>query len=1064
MPEQYSLVVTEKFRKGVQVRVITTGTREAVEQKRSEVKWVTKRGDPHIMKTEEVAAFTQQRRTGIFVPEAERPPAPTPEEIRAKAERAKAQEKFEREREAAKLPTREGEIARQLLKSKYGITVKPPKEIVVTPAELEKIKAEESKARQERLFKKQAFRERVAEVVPRLKFDTVGQAISAGYEVREGKIPTTRQEFATSLYERQKEKGFVPERRKIVAPERGGYAIIPETAKAYPEHFEGLRLQATEPSLPLFARETIGKLKRQKGYEAWEEKWGKRIKAYKKGEKYLQQKMPEWFPGLKKMRTEATRERIRLKEKEGLKAKIQYRIYGVAKGVSRVSEKEPQKAIAYAIAFYALPPVLAVGGLALKAAKIGKVAPTISKASQKAMEVSAKYLPPRIVPTAKAISKVVPPKVYALPRVLPKAIVYGGLPALYGAGVYQEVKYAPEPSVKFGEILGGEIGPMFIGGYAGIRTVKKMREVAIARKPVKVELKTAADIAVEELPTKKVAKLAPIDFVAEIGKRKYVGVGAGRVDITQFDTRFLTKGIFKYGIKDVTAPTAPRAFEVTTGTRGLYIQTDYGFKGGSVIATELKGTQVGARLITSKAVSVTRGIQVMGGEYPVTVLKTAVFKPTYPITPTEARFGITKKIAEKIEPRVFRYEMKYTPEEYGELLVKRGELKGIYERKLGKERAIGLYYEKGRFEGEIKPSIEIDPRLFKTRAEARKGLVKRIIKKPHIFVKSAFLHPKVTKEFISQELTMTKPSVLRHELLHHMYPKASEKYVGEMEIKLRGKPFKEIELKKIPVKTEYFKFFEKGMGAPEYIRKYETQMYPYSAEAMIKRMEVQRLLRGKKGQILLQKPKPEIEKPKGLISEEGIAAEQFRTGIGEAVRAAEIARLPKVRIGVYGVPRAKTISDVIAKQRVESIAKQAMKPIAKQRLEVKPALVAAIESGLRIKAEVGVIGKQAVRLRQKMRMRPALKQIYRIGEVTPTPFMPGPPPPPPWIPRLPLPKPGKIEKKRRKGLLPFGREYDYSPSLSWVLGGRGVVATPAQRVGKVAISPLMIRALPKRRI
>ena len=130
MAERYMLVVTEKFRKGTDVRSITTGTQEQVSQKRSEVNWAGKRGQPYIIKESEYSAFQQQHRTGIFVPSYD--PVAAKEAEAAKIRRQKEQEAFERARITAKEQTPKGEIARQILQTRYGIisrrvtTLPPP--------------------------------------------------------------------------------------------------------------------------------------------------------------------------------------------------------------------------------------------------------------------------------------------------------------------------------------------------------------------------------------------------------------------------------------------------------------------------------------------------------------------------------------------------------------------------------------------------------------------------------------------------------------------------------------------------------------------------------------------------------------------------------------------------------------------------------------------------------------------------------------------------------------------------------------------------------------------------
>lgn len=1082
MPEQYSLVVTEKFRKGTNVRVITSGTQQQVEQKRSEVKWVSKRGEPHVMKTSEVESFIGSKRTGIFKPTYT---PPTPEEVKVKATKKKEQEAFEREKEMVSKPrdvkkeTKQEykervELGGALRYSKYGIVSKQPTEEVMTEKQLEELKAEASEERQEETFlrqeQQQVFQERVDVLTPKLKFDTAEQARDAGYEVVEEIIPTTRTEYSQSLQEKIKEKGGL-KGIEIVAPQglKGTYAIIPEgsTKPTFtPPQFKLLGTGEMKTGGALAAHRVTQSFERmwKKGKGRLEDIYKPESKMVKKDIRTLRQKMPEWFPGLKEMRKEATLERTKL-EGDILKAKEQkdiyglrrsearYNIYGFMKGASKAVEKEPEKILALGATFTVLPPVLAGASKLVKASKIGKVIPIISKASQRAVQTSSTYLPPGIVPTAKTISKVVPPKVYAFPGAATKTVAYGSLPAIYGAGVYADVKYADEPSVKFGEIFAGEIAPMGIGGAAGMGVVKKTRKAAVARKQVDIELKTAADIIVEDLPSGKTAILKPIGYTAKVGGRKYVGVGEGRVDITQMDRKYITKGIFNYKVEDVTMPSNPQSFTAVTGTRGAYIQTDYGFKGVSLLATE---TKVGGRITPSKSITMTRGVQVMGGEYPVTVLKTGVFKPTYPITPKEVRFGITKKFAEKIEPRIYRHEVKYTPEEYGELLVGRGELKGIYEVKLGRERSWGMYrYPLPGYEKKLKPMILIDPRLPKTELQA---IYQHLFKKRIGGIKTGYSIGELL-----QAHTLTRERVLRHELIHHLHKitrggegvwSKQEILARKFEKELRGKPFKEIEIKEVPTKTEYFKYWEKGMGAEKYIKQYEDVMQPYSMESFMKNIEIKRLLRGKKGHVLVGGTKV---KPGGEMKVDvtGTVIKDFKSSVTESIRKSEISRLPRVKRGVY------SSTSEIMKRKLTPTTTQSMKPIAKEKSRVQPIMDINIESRLRTRQPVDIAGKQVVAQKQKLRMRPALEQVYKLGgQGTPTPFVPGPPPPPPppaIIP--PLPFRGKIKPYSKPKGYKGKRKYRGTPSLSNILYGGGSQLSRGQITGKEFISPLMIRKM-----
>ncbi len=122
---RFSLVVVEKFKKGTNVRTLGTFESEKLaQQQRSSIKFVGKRGQPFVIPESEVAAFKASRRTGIFKPSFD--PVKAREEEAAKIRRQKEQEKFERERAAAKEPGRKGEIARQLLASKAGIITADP--------------------------------------------------------------------------------------------------------------------------------------------------------------------------------------------------------------------------------------------------------------------------------------------------------------------------------------------------------------------------------------------------------------------------------------------------------------------------------------------------------------------------------------------------------------------------------------------------------------------------------------------------------------------------------------------------------------------------------------------------------------------------------------------------------------------------------------------------------------------------------------------------------------------------------------------------------------------------
>ena len=300
---------------------------------------------------------------------------------------------------------------------------------VLTPEsreKLEEFKGEERKRKQEELFARQ---KRVKEGKP-----------------AEAKPFTTRQEFATSLYERQKEKGFVPEGRKIIAPSGlGTYAVIPTSAKFYPEY------------TPL-------KVEPKEKMSIWESGYEKYLKAEEK----VSKKMPEWFPGLEKLRVEAKGERIRLKakaEKFGLlgeqatgleklelqfyekKAKTRLAALEYFRGHLEGWEEQPIKTLAWGAAFTALAPA----GTLIKwgAGKLGIT----------------------------TLAKFVPPKVKKLTAIS----IAGGLTYFYGKGVKEQIQVSDRPYYTAGRISGTEIFPMVLGGGLGYKLAPKITGVLRTR-------------------------------------------------------------------------------------------------------------------------------------------------------------------------------------------------------------------------------------------------------------------------------------------------------------------------------------------------------------------------------------------------------------------------------------------------------------------------------------------------------------------------------------------------------------------------------------------------------
>ncbi len=92
----FSLIVVEKFRKGTDVRSLGTFTSKTLaEQKRGEIRFAGKRGQPFIIPTSEVPSFIASRKTGIFKPTFD--PVKAREEEAAKIRRQKEQAQKEPE-------------------------------------------------------------------------------------------------------------------------------------------------------------------------------------------------------------------------------------------------------------------------------------------------------------------------------------------------------------------------------------------------------------------------------------------------------------------------------------------------------------------------------------------------------------------------------------------------------------------------------------------------------------------------------------------------------------------------------------------------------------------------------------------------------------------------------------------------------------------------------------------------------------------------------------------------------------------------------------------------------
>ena len=337
-----------------------------------------------------------------------------------------------------------------------------------------------------------------------------------------------------------------------------------------------------------------------------------------------------------------------------------------------------------------------------------------------------------------------------------------GLGTVFVGSKAIETVIAPTAFQK-GKVLGTI--PVEVGGFAlGAKAVRGVEKVATLLRPVDVRLATKPQITIQETPPTqaqplggKVAEVAPIEFAAQIGKSKFAGKGAGAIKISEIDQKFLTQGTFKFGLVAEKRP--KQLISAVTQTKGVFEPTTFGFKGVSTIKTTVTPPK-GKELVT-KVVAATKGVQVAGGDFPITVTKVGVFRSTLGkgIVPIEGRVGISRKKAEVIRDLTFTRTQEFTPEEFGQRLITEGKLKSIEARPTLKDfSAFGIFLPGKR---DTAGRIFLDEGLAKTRTGAILKAAGRSLREESLF--------RDPKEFFRQftfRSKTTRRNVLRHELIH----------------------------------------------------------------------------------------------------------------------------------------------------------------------------------------------------------------------------------------------------------------------------------------------------------
>ena len=315
--------------------------------------------------------------------------------------------------------------------------------------------------------------------------------------------------------------------------------------------------------------------------------------------------------------------------------------------------------------------------------------------------------------------------------------------------------------------------------------------------------------------------------------------------------------------------------------------------------------------------------------------------------------------------------------------------------------------------------------------------------------------------------------------------KVTPKYVRAGRVVKEGEIVKDVLYKGKPtlVTIEKYAFREKGVSAREMEAWYATRKKPYYlTEEMFKRMEVQRLLREQKtradvfgvGGLV---PPVEVTKPPGKVKPVGTITEQFLASARVAVRAEWLSGIQKSKVWALPSPQIQRSSiDVVTRpyvdidRRTELIGVLKPEVSAKEYMKERIGLIGAVKPSVSVATDVsqrtGLVSalRPSTMVKQQVEQRALTKTITKpvtmIFPVTPPIPIPTTPAFPPFL--FPFPKPKK-EKKRKRGLYQFGFRYRWTPSLSWVLGGRGYPPTVKQATGEGFVSPVMLRGVRKKK-
>jgi len=164
----------------------------------------------------------------------------------------------------------------------------------------------------------------------------------------------------------------------------------------------------------------------------------------------------------------------------------------------------------------------------------------------------------------------------------------------------------------------GKLAPYYVAGK-GLGLLARA-SIRLAKPRVKLASDIEITSVLDTATGRKAVKVAPVEFVVELGKYRMAGRGLGEAAVAQTTKESVVKGVFKYETT-VKGGKPPILSEV--GYKGKFISEAKGFKGTGIY--EAVTYPPGKKPITTRGVSVIKGKQYIGGDLPSYAFKTGEF-------------------------------------------------------------------------------------------------------------------------------------------------------------------------------------------------------------------------------------------------------------------------------------------------------------------------------------------------------------------------------------------------------------------------------------------------------